>query len=81
MAKFAVSYVETYRTTYIVEADNYDEAEEKVRQAAENYDLDCDIENFDHWDIEPSERFGTREVPEIEAAYYTELPKTEAETK
>lgn len=79
MAKYAVSYLETYRTTYVVEADNYEEAEEKVRQAAGNYDLDCGIENFDHWDIEPSCRFGTRKVPETEAGYYAELPESEAE--
>lgn len=79
MPKFAVSYVETYRTTYIVEANSYEEAEEKVTEAAENYKLDCEIENFDHWDVEPSERFGNREVPESEAKYYTELPELEIE--
>ena len=32
MAKFAVSYMEVYRNTYIVEAENYEEAEEKLRK-------------------------------------------------
>lgn len=79
MPKYAVSYVEIYRTTYIVEAESYKEAEEKVTEAAENYELDCGIENFDHWDVEPSERFGNREVPELEAKYYTELPEPKIE--
>lgn len=63
MAKYAVSYVEVYRNTYIVEADSYEEAEEKLRERAENCDIAIDLaDNFDHWEIEPGESFGTREI-------------------
>jgi len=30
MSKFAVSYMEVYKSTYIIEADTYEEAEEKT---------------------------------------------------
>ena len=63
MAKFAVSYVEVYRNTYIVEAENYEEAEEKLREAAEECEL-AEAEDFDHWDTEPSETFGHESIPE-----------------
>ena len=36
MAKYAVTYIETYSKTYVVEAENYEEAEEKVVSVAEN---------------------------------------------
>lgn len=63
MAKFAVSYMEVYRNTYIVEAENYEEAEEKLREAAEECEL-AEAEDFDHWDIEPSETFGCKSISE-----------------
>ena len=63
MAKFAVSYVEVCRKTYIVEAENYEEAEEKLREVAEDCGLDA-ANYFDHWDTEPSETFGHESIPE-----------------
>lgn len=77
MAKYAVSYIEVYRQNYIVEAENYEKAEEKVREAAEHYELDFDIESFDYWEVESDIGFGTKEVPETEelAGYYKDFPE------
>lgn len=65
MAKFPVSYVEVYRKTYIVEAESYEEAEEKVEQKAEDCGIRVDyVDDFDHWEVEPSETFGCKPIPE-----------------
>lgn len=75
MAKFAVTYTEIYRTTYIVEAENWDEAAEKVGDMAENTPLIDTADDFDHWDVLPSDTFGTEVVPEGETDYFRELPE------
>ena len=63
MAKFAVSYTEVYRKTYIVEAESWEDAEEKLREVAEDSGLDAS-DCFDHWDTEPSYIFGCKPIPE-----------------
>lgn len=63
MAKFAVSYSEVYRKTYIVEAESWADAEEKLREVAEDSGLDAS-DCFDHWDTEPSDTFGCKPIPE-----------------
>ena len=71
MKKFAVSYVETYRTTYIVEAKSYEEAEQKLREKAEDCEIEIDLaDDFDHWETEPSNTFGTKEIPESRDVSY-----------
>lgn len=65
MAKFAVSYVEVYRNTYIVEAESYEEAEEKLEKRAEDCEIHMDYaDDFDSWKVEPSETFGCKPIPE-----------------
>ena len=65
MKKFAVKYQKILSRTFIVEAESYEEAEEKVREKAENCEIEDTnvIENFDHWDVEPSDTFGTKAIP------------------
>lgn len=50
MAKYAVTYIEEYRKTFLVEADSLEEAQEKMEDAAENIPLGMN-EYFDHWDV------------------------------
>lgn len=66
--KFAVDYVETCRSTYIVEADSYEEAEEKLNDMASGYGLpSCDTtEDFEGFEIYPSGIYGTKPIPENE---------------
>ena len=65
MAKFAVSYVEIYRTTYVIEANSYEDAERKLREKAEDCEIEIDLaDDFDHWKTEPSDTFGTKEIPQ-----------------
>lgn len=75
MSKFAVSYMEVYKSTYIIEADTYEEAEEKLREKAEDCTLNIDLEyNFEHWDVTPSNTFGTKEIPESrDVSYFNHL--------
>lgn len=76
MAKFAVSYVETYKNTYIVEADTYEEAEEKLREKAEDCEIEMDFaDSFDEWEVMPSEIFGENDVSNKDVSYYQELPE------
>ena len=77
MAKYAVSYSETYKKTYVVEADNYEEAEEKVARMAEYTLLICLETDFDRCDVLPSDTFGKNEVPESITDYYARLPEEE----
>lgn len=75
MAKYAVSYVEIYRTTYIIEAESYEDAEEKLRQKVENCEIEIDLaDDFDHWETEPSDTFGTKEIPKNrDVSFYNHL--------
>lgn len=75
MAKYAVTYIETYSKTYVVETENYEEAEEKVVSVAENTPLICLETDFDHWDVLPSDTFGKREISEDVLDYYGMLPE------
>ena len=76
MAKFAVSYIEIYRNTYIVEADTYEEAEEKLMEKAANCDFEMDFsDSFDHWDVEPSETFGKKEISDEYIDFFKKLPE------
>ena len=76
MAKYAVEYVETYRKTYLVEADSYDEAVEKMEDAAENVGNLIDLaDDFDHWEVLPTGR-GEKPVPEVEQRFYDTLKES-----
>ena len=46
MAKYVVTYQETLARTLIVEADSYDEAEEKMMNAVECGDVELTMEDY-----------------------------------
>ena len=75
MSKFAVSYMEVYKSTFIIEADTYEEAEEKLRKKAEDCTLNIDLaDDFEHWDVTPSDTFGTKAIPEDrDVSYFRHL--------
>ena len=76
MAKYAVEYVETYRKTYLVEADSYDEAVEKMEDAAENVGNLIDLaDDFEHWEVLPTGH-GGNPVSEEEQCFYDTLKES-----
>lgn len=74
MAKlYKVTYTETYTKIYVIEAENWEEAEKKANALAEEYGIPIDnADDFDHWDLEVG-----KEVTEDEASYYDRLETTE----
>lgn len=73
MEKYAIEYVETYRKIYLVEAESYDEAVEKMEDAAENVGNLIDLaDDFDHWEVLPTGH-GENPVSEEEQRFYDEL--------
>ena len=76
MAKYAVEYVETYRKIYLVEAESYDEAVEKMEDAVENVGNLIDLaDDSDHWEVLPTGR-GENPVPEEEQCFYDTLKES-----
>lgn len=72
---FAVEYMEVYRKTFLVEAESYEEAEEKVEYAAENIGGLMDlVDDFDHWEVSCSS-YGYKPVPDFARNYYDVLPE------
>lgn len=76
MAKYILEYQEIYRKQYAVEADSYEEAEEKMMVIAENctenlMDLE---EDFDYWEVRSGD-FGFKDVSEEMAEIYDKLPE------
>ena len=51
MAKFKVIYTEVFKKVYIVEAENEEEAREKMELAAENVPGLITNEDFYQWDV------------------------------
>ena len=74
MAKlYKVTYTETYTKIYVIEAENWEEAEKKANALAEKCGIPIDnADDFDHWDLEVG-----KEVTEDEASYYDRLKTTE----
>ena len=74
MAKlYKVTYTETYVKSYVIEAENAREAEEKANALAEECEIPIDnADDFDHWDLEIG-----KEMTEEEASYYDILKPEE----
>lgn len=51
MAKYAITYEETLARTYIVEADNYEDAYNIIYDATTDADIVLDADDFKEWDI------------------------------
>ncbi len=68
MAQYGISVREILKRTVIVEAENIEEAIQKVEDAVEHDEIILDVDDYDDREIVPSEYFGngSGEVPEGE---------------
>ncbi len=76
MAKYGISVREILKRTVIVEAENLEEALQKVEDAVERDEIILDVDDYDDREIVPSEYFGngTGEIPDGEdVSYYWQL--------
>lgn len=66
MAQYGISVREILKRTVIVEAENLEEAIQKVEDAYEREKIVLDVDDYDETEIEPSPYFGngSGEVPE-----------------
>lgn len=80
MSKYGISVKEIFKRTVIVEAENIEEAIQKVNNAYEQGKIVLDMDDYDDTEIEHSPYFGkgTGEVPEGEdVSFYWHLEKDE----
>lgn len=66
MAQYGISVKEILKRTVIVEAENLDEAIQKVEEAVECEEIILDVDDYDDCEIVPSEYWEDGEVPEGE---------------
>lgn len=66
MAKYGISVREILKRTVIVEAENLEEAIQKVEDAVEREEIILDVDDYDDREIIPSEYWKGGEVPEGE---------------
>lgn len=76
MSRYGISVREILKRTIIVEAENLEEAMQKVKDAVERDEIILDMDDYYDQDIVPSEYFGngTGEIPDSEdVSYYWHL--------
>ena len=73
MNKYAGGYCEILAKTIIDEADTYEEAEEKIRAAVDDYRIVLDMEDYDESEIRPSLTFGKQAISDGEDISYCEM--------
>ena len=75
MARFAVRVREILARTIIVEGvDSYEEAVKCVWDAIEEDRLNLDIDDYDDREVEPSQYFSSKEIPDdVDVSYYWHL--------
>ena len=66
MARYGISVREILKRTVIVEAENLEEAIQKVEAAVEHEEIILDVDDYDDREIVPSEYFEGGKVPEGE---------------
>lgn len=66
MAKYGISVREILKRTVIVEAENLEEAIQKVEDAVEREEIILDVDDYDNREIVPSEYWNDGEVPDGE---------------
>lgn len=66
MAKYGISVREILKRTVIVEAENLEEAIQKVGEAVEHDEIILDVDDYDDREIEPSVYWEDGEIPEGE---------------
>lgn len=74
MAQYGISVREILKRTIIVEAENLDEAIQKVEDAVERDEIILDVDDYDDREIVPSEYFECGKIPEGEdVSFYWHL--------
>ena len=74
MSEFGIRVREVLQRTVIVDADNLEEAMQKVEAAVEHLKIILDADDYDGRDIEPSEHWKDGKVPEGEdVSFYWHL--------
>ncbi len=73
MSKFAVKVTETLSRTYVLDADNYEEAEDIIKTARQNGEIILESDDIEETTTEPSETFGTNPISETDErlTYFT----------
>lgn len=66
MSRYGISVKEILKRTVIVEAENIDEAIQKVEDAVEREEIILDVDDYDNREIVPSEYWNGGKVPEDE---------------
>lgn len=66
MTRYGISVKEILKRTVIVEAENLEEAIQKVEEAVEREEIILDVDDYDDREIIPSEYFEDGKVPEGE---------------
>lgn len=71
MAKYVGTYTEVFKRKYVIEANSEEEAQEKMKFAAENVNglLDA-IADFDHWETEIEKEANVHDLEQFD-----ELPE------
>lgn len=74
MSRYGISVREILKRTVIVEAENLEEAIQKVEEAVEREEIILDIDDYDDREIIPSEYWNSGEIPEGEdVSFYWHL--------
>jgi len=76
MSRYGISVREILKRTVIVEAENLEEAIQKVNDAYEREKIVLDVDDYDETEIEPSPYFGngSGEIPKDEdVSFYWHL--------
>jgi hypothetical protein len=66
MAQYGISIREILKRTVIVEAENIEEAIQKVEEAVKRDEIILDVDDYDDREIMPSEYFEGGKIPEGE---------------
>lgn len=66
MSQFGISVREILKRTIIVDAENLEDAIQKVEDAVERDEIILDVDDYDEREIVPSEYFEDGKVPEGE---------------
>lgn len=71
MMRFGIQVEEILSRTVIVEAEDLDEAMEKVREAVKSSEIILDADDYVAWEIEPCDNFVGGIVPsEADVSFY-----------
>ncbi len=74
MSRYGISVREILKRTIIVEAENLEEAIQKVEKAVERDEIILDVDDYDDREIVPSEYFDGGKVPDGEdVSFYWKL--------